>query len=310
MESNYSYHLTWDDIYTEVSRITKFIAQWATMQRLSSFPLGVYGVPRGGIIPALLVVYALKEETVNCRMVEDVREAHIIIDDVCDSGETKERFTALHPKKGFYTIVDKQGRHSHWKNRWVVFPWERMQEEKGPEENIKRILEYIGDDVNREGLQETPHRVVKSYEKLFGGYKQEPKDVVKVFRDSYDEIVLLKDIEFYSTCEHHMLPFFGRAHIAYIPLGQVVGVSKLARILEIYTRRLQIQERICQQVTAALDDLLEPKGSACILEAQHFCMTSRGIEKQKSVMVTSSLTGPFQKNPNTRNELMNLIKER
>lgn len=175
---------------------------------------------------------------------------------------------------------------------------------------IDGIIRYIGDVPSREGLTETPERVLKSFDKLYGGYGQKVEDVVKVFTDgSCDEMVLLKNIELYSTCEHHMLPFFGQAHIAYIPKGKVIGVSKLARILEIYSRRLQIQERICQQVTTALDKVLEPIGSACILEAQHFCMTARGVEKQKSIMVTSSLTGEFKNNADARSELMHLIKQ-
>ena len=151
--------------------------------------------------------------------------------------------------------------------------------------------------------------MVKSWEKLFSGYKQSPVDILKVFKDDdSDEMVLLKDIEFYSTCEHHMLPFHGKAHVAYVPDGRIVGVSKLARLVEMFARRLQIQERLCQQVTECLDEVLKPKGSACILEAQHFCMTSRGVEKQNSIMTTSSLTGVFRDKPEARAELFQMIK--
>ena len=121
-------------------------------------------------------------------------------------------------------------------------------------------------------------------------------------------MVILKNIEFYSTCEHHMLPFYGKAHIAYIPDKKIIGISKLARILEIYARRLQIQERLCQQVTEVIDGMIKPKGSACILEAWHFCIAGRGIEKQNSILVTSSLTGAFKESAKTRSELMNMIK--
>lgn len=175
--------------------------------------------------------------------------------------------------------------------------------------SIRNIIEHIGDDPYREGLLDTPERVIKSFDTLYGGYKQDPADVVKIFKDgACDEMVLLKDIEVYSTCEHHMLPFFGKAHIAYIPNGKVIGISKLARILEIYARRLQIQERLCQNVTTALNTFLNPLGAACIIEAQHFCMTSRGVQKQKSIMVTSSLTGEFRNNAEVRSELLHLIK--
>lgn len=175
-------------------------------------------------------------------------------------------------------------------------------------EHIADIIRFIGDDPYREGLQETPSRIVRSYSELFNGYKQDPSNVLTFFEDdSSDELILLKDCEFISFCEHHILPFIGRAHLAYIPDGRVVGVSKLVRLLEIYTRRLQIQERICQQVTATLDKYLKPLGSACVLEASHMCMVARGVMKQNSKMVTSSLTGEFLK-PEVRQEFLSLIK--
>jgi len=176
------------------------------------------------------------------------------------------------------------------------------------QEAFHAFCHIVGENPDREGLRGTPTRVLKSWEKLFGGYSQEAQDVLTTFEaDTCDEMVLLKDIEFYSTCEHHLLPFFGKAHIAYIPNGCIVGISKLARVLEVFSRRLQIQERICQQITMALDTRLFPKGSACVLEAQHFCMTSRGVEKQNSVMVTSSLTGAFKTDERTRSEFLRLI---
>ena len=171
------------------------------------------------------------------------------------------------------------------------------------------VMEYIGEDTTREGLLETPKRIRKSWDKLYGGYQMDPKDLLKTFdKETYDQMVLLKDIEFYSTCEHHMLPFFGKAHIAYIPRKKVIGVSKLARLLEIYARRMQIQERIGEQVTTFLTKELKAKGAACVIEAQPFCMTSRGVEKQNAKMVTSSLKGAFLKEPETREELYSMIK--
>lgn len=176
-------------------------------------------------------------------------------------------------------------------------------------QDVKNLIEYLGDDPNREGLRETPKRVILSYDHLFSGYGQRVEDVLKVFEDdTSDQMILLKDIEFYSTCEHHMLPFFGKAHIAYIPNGKVVGISKLARILEIFSRRLQIQERLAQDITSALMTNLAPLGAACLLEAQHFCMTSRGVQKQNSVMVTSSLEGVFRENASVKAEFLALIK--
>ena len=178
---------------------------------------------------------------------------------------------------------------------------------------IKNIIEQLiylaGDDPNREGLAGTPLRVVRAYSELFSGYQNEPKDVMKTFdSNGYDQIVICKDIEFYSMCEHHMLPFAGKAHIAYIPGDKIIGLSKLARLLDIYARRLQIQERIADQVTAALMDHLQPQGAACVIEAEHFCMRMRGVSKQNSTMVTSSMKGVFMDKPAARAELMALIK--
>jgi GTP cyclohydrolase I len=173
---------------------------------------------------------------------------------------------------------------------------------------IREILKSIGDDPDREGLKDTPDRVVRSWRKLYGGYNEKADDVLKtVFTDgACDEMVLLRDIEFYSTCEHHMLPFFGKAHIGYIPAGRVVGISKLARLLEVYSRRLQIQEKLTTQIAEALVDNLRPKGVMVVLEAQHFCMTARGVEKQHSIMVTSAIRGSLSE-PETRAEFLRLI---
>lgn len=174
--------------------------------------------------------------------------------------------------------------------------------------SLKDILIFIGDDAEREGLLETPDRIVRSWSKLYSGYGQDPKDILKTFTEgACDEMVMLKNIEFYSTCEHHFLPFFGKMHIAYIPNGKVVGISKLARLTECFARRLQIQERLVMQIADALIDNLDAKGVMVICEAQHFCMTSRGVEKQNSIMVTSAIRGAF-KNVETRNEFLQLVK--
>ncbi len=176
------------------------------------------------------------------------------------------------------------------------------------EGKIKEILSFIGDDPGREGLKETPKRMIKSWKKLFGGYKQNPKDVLKIFQEgSCKEMVILKDIEFYSTCEHHFIPFYGKISIGYIPNGKVIGVSKLARLVEIFARRLQIQERMTSQIADALMENLSPLGVMVICKAQHLCMVARGVEKQKSVMVTSAIRGSFSR-PEIRQEFLSLIK--
>lgn len=179
---------------------------------------------------------------------------------------------------------------------------------------IRLFLEHIGEDPERQGLLDTPDRVLRSWDTLFSGYNKQPEDVLTVFdADGYDQLILLKDIEMYSTCEHHLITFSGKAHVGYIPdpKGKVVGISKLARLVDIYARRLQIQERLTDQVATAIDRLLNPIGVAVVIEAQHLCMKARGVEKQNSVMVTSSLKGVFLKRDAegaaARNEFMKLI---
>ena len=271
----------------------------------------IYGVPRGGLVPALMMAREL-----DLPFVPEPVRGTLVVDDIMDSGATRNRFPGqpfavlcakgIHPQQRldaptyYAEVVPAQ--------EWVRFWWEGKAEVDATDIPL-RMLQFIGEDPTREGLVETPQRVVRSWDCLYGGYKIEPQTVLKVFEeDSSNEIVLLKNIEFYSTCEHHMLPFFGKAHIAYIPNGRVVGISKLARLLDVFARRLQIQERLCRQVTNTLMQHLSPLGAACILEAQHMCMTSRGVGKQNSVMVTSSLEGVFKDDPKSRQELMSLIQ--
>lgn len=174
---------------------------------------------------------------------------------------------------------------------------------------ITHLIKHIGEDPEREGLKDTPRRVIKSYEKLFSGYKKDPKDVITTFDgENYDEMIIAKDIEFYSMCEHHMLPFWGKVHIGYIPNDKIIGLSKMPRLVEIFARRMQNQERLTKQVANALDEYLSPRGVGVVIEARHFCMMARGVEKQNSKMITSSLLGSFKKNYNTRSEFLKLIK--
>lgn len=176
-------------------------------------------------------------------------------------------------------------------------------------ENIVRsLLACIEGNVGREGLNDTPARVVKSWEELFSGYKQDPAELITTFSETedYDQIIVLRNIEFFSFCEHHMLPFTGKGHVAYLPKKKVIGISKLARLLDCFAHRLSIQERICQQVTKALMKYLKPRGAACILVAQHQCMSCRGVQKQEAEMITSSLTGVFRE-PGAHHELLALI---
>ena len=175
-------------------------------------------------------------------------------------------------------------------------------------QNLREILSYIGDDPTREGLLETPKRIIKSWKKLYGGYTQKPQDVLKTFVEgSCEEMVVLKDIEFYSTCEHHLQPFFGTISIGYLPNGRVLGISKLARLVEVFARRLQIQEKLVAQIADSLMQTLHPHGVMVVCKAKHMCISSRGIEKHNAVMVTSAIRGAFKK-MEVRSEFLEMIK--
>ena len=179
------------------------------------------------------------------------------------------------------------------------------------ERAVREILLSIGEDPDREGLKKTPNRVARAYGELMAGLKIDPRAHLKtVFTEPYDEVVLLRGIEFHSLCEHHLLPFTGRAHVAYLPDGKVVGLSKLARLVEGFARRPQVQERLTTQIADALMEELSPIGSACVIEAVHTCMTIRGAKKHGSVMVTSALRGIFKENPASRAEILSLMYSR
>lgn len=178
------------------------------------------------------------------------------------------------------------------------------------EEAVRTLLRWAGDDPAREGLRDTPGRVVRAYEEFFKGYGSDPRELLeRTFEetDGYDEMVLLRDIRFESHCEHHMAPIIGRVHIAYLPHHRVVGISKLARLVEAYSKRLQIQEKMTAQIANTLSEVLEPKGTAVVIEAAHQCMTTRGVHKPGVTMVTSHMLGAFRKDPSTRREFLSMV---
>jgi len=183
-----------------------------------------------------------------------------------------------------------------------------MDKKERFEEAIKTILEIVGEDVNREGLIKTPNRVYKAYQHFTQGYTQNPKEVLNqaLFESSNNEMVIVRDIEFYSLCEHHLLPIIGRAHVAYIPNGKVVGLSKIPRLVEVYARRLQIQEQLTEQIAEAISEVVEPKGVGVVLQARHMCMEMRGVQKAYSSTTTSALRGIFLKDK-TRKEFFDII---
>lgn len=183
---------------------------------------------------------------------------------------------------------------------------------KKVEESVNDILVEIGEDVNREGLLRTPERVAKAYEFLTEGYHRDINDVLNnaIFEEKYDEMVIVKDIDFYSMCEHHMIPFYGKVHVAYIPNGKIVGLSKIPRIVDVFARRLQVQERMTQQIADTIEEFLKPSGVAVVIEAFHMCMMMRGVQKQNSITTTSAMHGDFMDDNSTRTEFLNLTSHR
>lgn len=253
--------------------------------------LNVYGVPGGGVPVAYLLA-----SLYNLGVTDDLAKAAIIVDDIVCSGKTKARVIqeALRNENADPFYFDALLPEPEVGN-WYVFPWEASPTDSAEDVPL-RMLQYIGEDPRRDGLIDTPKRIVKSWDFLFKGYHVEVSSLFTTFENDgdYDQMVILKDIEFYSMCEHHALPFFGKVHIAYLPGEKIVGVSKLARVVEAYSRRLQVQERLTEQIASALETHLKPKGVAVYIEAQHLCMVARGVQKQNSVMVTSSLKGHFR----------------
>lgn len=184
-----------------------------------------------------------------------------------------------------------------------------MKDDLEFENAIKTMMFYVGEDPSREGLIKTPQRVRKSYEFIFGGYRENPKEILEsaLFTSTNDEMVLIKDIEFYSTCEHHLLPIIGKAHIAYIPDGKVVGLSKIPRVVDVFARRMQIQEQLTEQIADAIMQSINPKGVGVVIQARHMCMEMRGVEKINSTTTSSALRGLFKKDEKTRGEFFSLI---
>ena len=179
----------------------------------------------------------------------------------------------------------------------------------GVEESVTKVLEELGEDPNREGLRGTPHRVAKAMQFLTSGYTKDIQKILNsaIFNEKYSEMVIVKDIDFFSMCEHHLLPFFGKVHVAYIPSGKIVGLSKMPRIVDVFARRLQVQERMTQQIADTLYEALNPQGVGVVIEARHMCMMMRGVEKQNSVATTSAMLGVFMDDVKTRQEFLTLI---
>lgn len=287
------YKLTWDEIYIQLFKVTaQFrIKEDKTVPPWKSIKTKYYGIARGGQVIAGLTGNA----------VDTPEEADVIIDDLYDSGTTYKKWKKLYPTKTFVFLYDKR---KEFKNTWVEFPWEESGN-KEVEENVIRLLEYFGEDCNREGLKETPKRYVNFLKEFLN-----PPDwnCTTFNSEGYDEMIVQSNISFHSLCEHHLAPFFGEGFIAYIPNKRIVGLSKLARTLETFSRRLQNQERITSQVAEFLEEELQPLGVAVVLKAKHLCMEMRGVKKHNTFTTTSKMTGVFKTDLNARQEFLKLIK--
>jgi GTP cyclohydrolase I len=264
----------------------------------------VYGVPRGGLFPAAVVAGQLRVP-----LSATPERGTLVVDDLVDSGATLTPYTLdadLYVDALFRKSTSPSGiaPHAELRDGWLVFPWEH-NDSAGPEDAVLRLLNFIGEDATREGLVDTPGRVCRSLAELTGGYNDDPATILStVFTEQHDQMVVLDGVEFTSLCEHHMLPFVGTAVVGYVPRGKVVGLSKLARLVECYARRLQVQERMTEQIALALMTHLEPEGAGVVIRAHHSCMGCRGVRKPSARMTTSALLGIMRYSPDARSEFL------
>lgn len=266
-------------------------------------PIKLYAVPRGGV-PILYLLLA-HDIFKRFHVTDNPAEADVFVDDLVDSGDTRERYAKQYPQTPFEAaFTKKEG------DGWLIFPWEQT-EERSIEDAFVRLLQFVGEDPARGGLLETPARMAKAWRHWTGGYAVKPEDLLKVFEDGAekcDEMVIVKDIPFYSQCEHHLAPFFGTATIGYIPNGKIVGLSKLSRLTDMFARRLQVQERLTNQIADAIETHLQARGVGVVVRARHLCMESRGVCQQGHHTVTSALRGVMREQGETRSEFMTLAK--
>ncbi len=292
--------LTWED----AGNLAKELASKINTEKYTS----LFGIPRGGINVAQMLCPILK-----LPIVSEIQPLSLVVDDIVDSGKTLEKYqgndTAVLHFKNISTVAPTY--FAKELNKWIVYPWEitDKQEDEGIQANIVRLLEYIGEDPKREGLKDTPGRFERAWKFWTKGYTQKAADVMKTFENpgKIDQLIIIPKIEFYSMCEHHLAPFYGQIHIGYVPNGKVLGVSKFARLSEIYARRLQIQERLTQQIADDIMEFLKPQGAGVVIRAVHLCMRSRGVEKQNAEMVTSAMFGYFRERESLRQEFLALI---
>jgi GTP cyclohydrolase IA len=292
----------------------------------------IYGIPRGGIAVAYALQAALSQiySEGHYTVVSNVEDANVVVDDLMDSGDTMARYQnklymqsrddMIFAVLGMKSVADTKTfsrpalryevvSPEVFPDMWIVFPWEVSDagHDVSAEDSVTRMLQAIGEDPTRQGLLETPKRVVKAWGEWFSGYKQNPVNLFKTFEDGaegLDEMILLTDIPVFSHCEHHITPFIGTAHVAYIPNGKIVGLSKLVKVVDMFSRRLQVQERLTRQIADCIEEQLNPLGVAVVVQAKHFCMCTRGVKSPNTNTTTIAVRGAFKTNPETRAEYM------
>jgi GTP cyclohydrolase I len=284
------------EVMAAASKLGRRIARYAQERDRT---IEIFGVPRGGINAACYVVASCP---MSAMVTYDINTADIIVDDLIDSGKTAKKYgdSGL----PFFALFNKKEMKT---NDWLVFPWEIENEQEGPTDAVTRLLQHIGEDVTRGGLIDTPTRVIKAWSEWAGGYNVDIPKLFKTFEDgaeNCDEMIVVKNIPFYSHCEHHLAPFFGSATLAYIPDGRIVGLSKLNRLVKALSQRLQVQERLTCQIADAMQEHLKPLGVAVKLHARHLCMESRGVCQSGHETHTTALRGVFKTQPETRAEFM------
>ena len=290
---------TYEDIYKDIDVLATLIK--GAPKSYESYD-SIFAIARGGVPVALLL-----SQKLGLPVVDELKPNSLVVDDLIDSGKTLEQFTA-NDKAVLYRKPHSPGTLHYVVGEidgWVQFPWEKEGREDAAE-NFRRILEYLGEDPTREGLLDTPKRYIKFMEQFL----EKPEFKFTAFEnEGTDEMVIQKDIHFYSLCEHHTAPFFGKAHVAYIPGEKIVGLSKLARTVHHYAGNFQNQERITTQIVERLEKELNPKGVAVMLEAKHLCMEMRGVKTHDTSTITTKLTGSFKDNHDTRNEFMQMVSK-
>lgn len=282
-------------------------------QYASAMPAGAriaaYPIPRGGVP----VAYLLGSLVPRLLIVDTPQEADIFIDDLIDSGSTCERYCDEYPGiLGFFALLDKRT-DEQFKDRWIVFPWEVTESgaDTSGDDIVVRLLQLVGENADREGLLETPARVVKAWKHWCSGYGKDPAKLLKVFEDGAegcDQMVVRKDIPIYSHCEHHLAAIIGKCTIAYIPRGKVLGLSKLDRLADMFARRLQVQERLTNQIADALVQHLDPVGVGVWISARHLCVESRGVASANSETITTALRGCIRDQDAARAEFLALAR--